>query len=279
MSDATQPGNTTWRLWGGKAPLAVGDEPGDVPNLTIYRPEKPDGSALLVCPGGGYSHLAPHEGEPVAKFFNRTGITTFVLSYRLAPRYRWPAAFLDASRAVRTIRHRARELDLDPNRVGVLGFSAGGHLTTTISTHFDTDEPRDGNDPIDQQSARPDIAVPCYPVVTLEGVSAHTGSRKALLGDNPTQEMLDLLSNEKHVTPHTPPTFLFHTVADTGVPFENSLMYAQALRKAGVAFEMHLFEPGKHGVGLAENDPVLRAWPGLCATWLAYHKFGRAMDR
>jgi acetyl esterase/lipase len=244
--------------------------------LKIYRPEKPDGSSLIVCPGGGYTHLAAHEGEPVAKFFNRTGVTTFVLSYRLAPRYRWPAAFLDVSRAIRTIRHRAKELDLDPSRVGVLGFSAGGHLVTTISTHFDTDEQRDASDAIDQQSARPDVAVPCYAVITFQGVSAHTGSRKALLGENPPQEMLDLLSNEKHVTPHTPPTFLFHTVADPGVPFENSLVYAQALRKAGVAFELHLFEQGRHGVGLAENDPALRAWPGLCATWLALHKFGRA---
>ena len=123
--------------------------------------------------------------------------------------------------------------------------------------------------------SRPDVSIPLYAVVTLQGVSAHVASRRALLGENPPQEMLDLLSNEKHVTPHTPPTFLFHTVADASVPVENSMMYAAALRKAGVPFEMHLFEPGKHGVGLAENDSVLRAWPGLCATWLATHSFGR----
>ena len=273
MSEATTTqAMMTWRLWEGKAPGAVGDEPADIPNIKLYRPENPDVSAIIVCPGG-YNHLAPHEAEPIAKWLNNAGVTAFVLSYRLAPRYRWPAAFLDVSRALRTVRHRAKELDLDEKRVGVLGFSAGGHLAATVSTHFDSDD-RDANDPIDQQSARPDIAVLCYAVITFTGLSAHTGSRKALLGDNPTEEMIDLLSNEKHVTPHTPPTFLFHTVADTSVPFENSVMYATALRKAGVPFELHLFQPGKHGVGLAEADPVLKAWPGLCATWLSRHHFG-----
>ena len=272
MSEASE---TVWRLWQGEAPGAVGNAAVDIPNLKIYRPEKPDGSSIVICPGGGYGHLAPHESGPVARWLNSFGVTGFVLSYRLSPRYRWPAAFLDVSRAIRTIRHRAKELELDPKRVGVLGFSAGGHLTTTISTHFDTDEGRNANDPVDQQSARPDVSIPLYAVVTFDGVSAHTGSRKNLLGENPTAELIELLSNEKHVTPHTPPTFLFHTVADPSVPVENSLMYAAALRKAGVAFEIHCFEPGRHGVGLAEKDPILRAWPPLCAAWLASHRFGR----
>jgi acetyl esterase/lipase len=209
----------------------------------------------------------------VARWLNTLGVTGVVLTYRLAPRYRYPAAFLDVSRAIRTLRHRAKELELDPARIGVLGFSAGGHLAATISTRFDSEE-RDANDPIEQQSARPDVAVLLYPVIMLDGVSSHVGSRKALLGEDPEPAMVEALSAERQVTPHTPPTFLFHTVADPGVPVENSMQYAAALRKAGVAFEMHLFEPGKHGVGLAESDPVLRAWPGLCGTWLRGKRFG-----
>lgn len=275
MSEATttQSANT-WRLWKDKAPGALGNEPADIPSIKLHQPEKPDGSTIIVCPGGGYAHLAQHEGEPVAQWLNATGVTAFVLTYRLGPKYRYPAAFVDVSRAIRTVRHRAKELALDPARVGVLGFSAGGHLSSTISTHFDADE-RDSKDPIDHESARPDVAVLCYPVITLEGVSAHLGSRKMLLGENPPADLIDLLCNERHVTAHTPPTFLFHTVADTGVPIENSMQYAAALRKAGVAFEAHFFQPGKHGVGLASADPVLKAWPGLCAAWLATHQFGR----
>src|SRR5205085_2038332 len=201
----------------------------------------------------------------------------------LAPRYRHPAPLIDVSRAIRTVRTRAKEWQLDPQRVGVLGFSAGGHLAATVSTHFDADEAgRDPNDPIDQQTSRPDVSVLCYAVITLEGVSAHVGSRKALLGDIPTPPQIDALCNEKHVTPHTPPAFLFHTVADTGVPVENSIYYATALRKAGVPFEMHLFEPGPHGVGLAQAGPsphpapaALSTWPGLCATWLNGKGFGK----
>ena len=273
------------RLWEKRAPLASGDEPADIPSIKIYRPEKPDGSAIVICPGGAYQHLAPHEGEPVAQWLNTFGVTGIVLTYRLAPRYRHPAPLIDVSRAIRTVRARAKEWQLDPQRVGVLGFSAGGHLAATVSTHFDADEAgRDANDPIDQQSSRPDVSVLCYAVITLEGVSAHVGSRKALLGDNPKPEQLEALSNERHVTPHTPPAFLFHTVADAGVPVENSIYYATALRKAGVPFEMHLFEPGPHGVGLAQPGPqggphpappALSTWPGLCKTWLIAKKFGQ----
>jgi acetyl esterase/lipase len=271
---STAPTAQPWRLWKDKAPLAIGDEPLDIPTITLFAPEKPDGSAIVVCPGGGYAHLADHEGAPIAKFLNQTGITAFVLKYRLGPRYHHPAPLMDVSRAIRTVRHRAKELNLDPQRIGVMGFSAGGHLTATISTIFDTDD-RDAQDPIDQESARPDIAVLCYPVITFEGVSAHLGSRKNLLGENPPAELLDHLSAEKNVNPHTPPSFIFHTVSDNGVPIENSMMYAAALRKNGIPFEAHFFQPGRHGVGLAEKDPVLKAWPGLCAAWLATHKFGQ----
>ncbi len=278
------------RLWPapGKAPLAAGDDPADIPTISIYRPKeiKPDGSSIVVCPGGAYQHLALHEGEPVARWLNSFGVTAFVLTYRLGPRYRFPAAFADVSRAIRTIRHRARararEWKLDEKKVGVLGFSAGGHLASTVSTHFDADPPEiRPPDEVNELSSRPDVSILCYPVITLEGPSAHVGSRKALLGDNPRPELLDELSNDRHVTAHTPPAFLFHTVADTGVPCENSILYAMGLRKAGVPFEMHLFEPGNHGVGLASGPTghpapaALAVWPSLCKTWLNGKGFGK----
>ncbi|MEA2708415.1 MAG: hypothetical protein QOF78_1016 [Phycisphaerales bacterium] len=262
------------RLWDGKAPNQKGDAPDDIPTLQIFRPANPDGSAIIVFPGGGYANLAPHESDPVARRWNRNGVTGFVLRYRRAP-HRHPTPLLDAARAVRTVRARAKEWELDPTRIGVLGFSAGGHLAATISTKFDDGDPN-AADPIDRVSSRPDVSVLCYPVITFTEVSAHTGSRKNLLGENPPRELVELLSAERHVTPRTPPAFLFHTVADPGVPVENSLLYAAALRQNKVPYAMHVYERGKHGVGLAENDPVLRTWSSVCADWLASHHFGWA---
>lgn len=263
----------TLRLWPGDAPLAVGDEPQDIPTLTRYTPAEPDGSAIVICPGGGYETLADHEGQPVAHWLNEYGITGLVLKYRLAPRYRHPAMLLDVSRAIRLVRARAEDWGLDPNRVGVLGFSAGGHLASTVSTHFDQDE-RSINDPIDRHSARPDVAVLLYPVITLHEPSVHTGSRRNLFGPMPTRQQLDLLSNDRHVTARTPPSFLFHTLEDTAVPIENSLLYADALRRAGVPFELHAYEPGHHGVGLARQHPVLGTWTTCCVNWLRLRGFG-----
>src|SRR5688572_4691421 len=161
-------------LWPHRAPLAIGDEPADIPRIAIYEPADPDGSAIVVCPGGGYRHLAAHESEPIARWLNTLGITAILLTYRLSPRYRYPAAFLDVSRAIRTTRANATEWKLDLQRVGVLGFSAGGHLSATVSTRFDSD-PRNeaAHDVIDRQTARPDLSVLLYPVITLDGVSAH----------------------------------------------------------------------------------------------------------
>jgi acetyl esterase/lipase len=261
-------------LWPAQAPLALGDTPADVPRVSVYQPRDPDGSSIIVCPGGAYQMLAPHEAEPIARWLNALGITAILLTYRLAPRYRHPTPLMDVSRAIRTARTNSDKWKIDPHRVGVLGFSAGGHLSATVSTTFDSDE-RNARDPIDQITARPDVSVLLYPVITLDGVSAHVGSRRALLGEKPSREMLNQLSCDKQVSPHTPPAFLFHTVADAGVPVENSMLYAMALRKAGVPFEMHLFEPGKHGVGLASGDPVLKPWPTLCAAWLRRRKFGK----
>jgi acetyl esterase/lipase len=260
-------------LWPGGALGAVGNQPEDIPTLTPYLPpkEKATGAAIIVCPGGGYQHLADHEGRPVAEWLNSIGITAFVLKYRLGPRYHHPAPLLDAARAIRTVRARAAEWNLDPERIGILGFSAGGHLASTIGTHFDAGK-SEAPDPIDRVSSRPNLIILIYPVITMKD-RTHSGSRKNLLGDNPSAELLTLLSNEEQVTKETPPAFLVHTMTDTAVPVENSLMFVMALRKAGVPFEFHLYERGPHGFGLGTKDPILATWPERCADWLRLHKF------
>jgi pectinesterase len=264
---------TTIVLWPDGAPGAVGTEPVDVPTLTPYLPlkEKATGAAVLICPGGGYGHLADHEGAPVAEWLNSIGITAFVLKYRLGPRYHHPAPLQDAARAIRTIRARAADWKIDPERIGILGFSAGGHLASTIATHFDSGK-RNANDPIERVSSRPNLAILIYPVITMRE-KTHAGSKMNLLGDNPSAELVALLSNEEQVTKDTPPTFLVHTLTDPGVPVENTLMFAAALRKAAVPFEMHLYERGPHGFGLGGNDPILSTWPARCADWLRVHGF------
>ena len=263
------------RLWEGKAPNQQGDAPDDVPTIQMFKPDRPDGSAIVVCPGGAYAMLAPHEADPVARRWTGNGVTGFVLRYRHSPKYRHPTPLLDAARAIRTVRARAKEWQLDPNRIGVLGFSAGGHLAATISTKFDDGDPA-ASDPIDRVSSRPDVSVLCYPVITFTEAAAHKGSIRNLLGENAPKELVELMSPERQVTARTPPAFLFHTEEDEGVSVENSLLYAAALRKAKVHYAMHIFQQGRHGVGLAEKDPVLRAWPDLCAAWLATHRFGWA---
>lgn len=254
-------------LWPQGAPGAAGGAGDTAPILTAFLPptETMTGAAVVVCPGGGYWGLAAHEGRPVAEWLNSIGIAGFVLTYRHAPRYKHPVPLLDAQRAIRTVRAGAAAWGLD-KRVGILGFSAGGHLTTTAATHFDAGAP-DAPDPIDQESSRPDLAIPIYPVVTM-GEFTHQGSRRNLLGESPSQELIDLLSNEKQVAKDTPPMFLVHTWNDAGVPVENSLLLAAALRKAGVPFELHLYERGPHGFGLGGADRILASWPERCADWL-----------
>ena len=190
-----------------------------------------------------------------------------MLKYRIAPRYKHPAPFTDVSRAMRTLRHRAAEWKIDPARLAVMGFSAGGHLASTLSTQFDR-APTDAKDATDRESCRPDASVLCYPVVTLQGPGAHTGSRQNLIGKDAPQALVDELSNDLQVTQNTPPTFLFHTVDDGSVPIENALLYVSALRKQGVKFEAHLYETGRHGVGLASDDPRLSSWGMLLINWL-----------
>lgn len=260
-------------LWPEGAPGALGREPVDIPTLTPYLPpkEKATGAAVIVCPGGGYTHLAEHEGRPVAEWLNSIGIAAFVLKYRLGPRYGHPAPLLDAARAIRTVRSRAAEWHIDPERIGILGFSAGGHVASTAGTHFDPGK-ASASDPIERVSSRPSVMILIYPVITM-GELTHAGSRKSLLGEQPKPELVRLLSNEEQVTKETPPTFLVHTANDAAVPVENSLMFVAALRKAGVPFELHLYERGRHGFGLGGTDPVLSTWPGRCADWLRVHGF------
>jgi acetyl esterase/lipase len=256
-------------LWPGGAPGALGAEPADVPTLALYSapPERASGAAVIVCPGGGYGGLADHEGDPIARWLNTLGITAAVLRYRLGPRYHHPVMLQDAQRAIRTVRARAAEWKVDPTRIGILGFSAGGHLASTAATHFE-EGTASAADPIERVSSRPDVAILLYPVISMEPPVGHAGSRRNLLGDNPSPELVQLLSNQKQVTARTPPTFLFHTADDAGVPAENSLQFALALARAGVPYELHIYGHGRHGVGLATDDPVLSTWTGRCADWL-----------
>ena len=260
-------------LWPDGAPGAVGTEESDIPTLTPFLPS-PDlatGAAFIVCPGGGYAGLAKHEGKPVAEWLNTLGITSFVLRYRHAPKYEHPIPLGDAQRAIRTLRAQAKKWNIDPNRIGIMGFSAGGHLTASAGTHYDKGNP-DSDDPIERVSCRPDIIAPIYAVITM-GKYTHEGSRKNLLGDHPSPDLIELMSNEKQVTPDTPPTFLMHTVEDPVVHSNNSLLLALALREAGVEHELHLYQKGRHGVGLAQDDPILKSWPERCADWLRLHGF------
>ncbi|MEK7409515.1 MAG: alpha/beta hydrolase [Acidobacteriota bacterium] len=257
-------------LWPDGAPGAVGDEDADRPSLTVWLPpaEKAAGAGIVVCPGGGYGALAmDHEGRQVAQWLNSLGVAAFILKYRIGPRYRHPAPLQDAQRALRLVRSRAREFGVAPDRIGIWGFSAGGHLASTAGTHFDASDPA-ASDPLQRASCRPDFLILGYPVISFTTEYVHKGSRRNLLGDDPDPVLLESLSNEKQVTPQTPPTFLFHTNEDKGVPPENSVLFYLALRKAGVPAEMHIYERGRHGVGLAPKDPVLSSWPARLADWL-----------
>jgi acetyl esterase/lipase len=266
---AQSPAPNTILLWPNGAPGAQGSTDEDQPSLTIYlasQSKVPTG--VVVCPGGGYVHLAvDHEGKQIAAWLNSQGISAFVLKYRLGPKYHHPIELGDGQRAVRYVRAHASDYGIDPHRIGIWGFSAGGHLASSVGTHFDSGH-SDSADPIDRESSRPDFMILAYPVITFEEPSLHRGSRNALLGDTPDPSLITLLSNERQVTKDTPPTFLFHTSDDPVVPVENSTAFYAALRKAGVPAEMHIYEHGAHGVGLAKNNPALATWPELLNDWL-----------
>jgi acetyl esterase/lipase len=262
-------------LWPQGAPGALGTTPEDVPQITPFVPDRLDthGTAVIVCPGGGYRNLSMEkEGSKVAEFLNGLGVAAFVLRYRLGPRYRHPIPLGDARRALRYVRAHAADFGVTRDRLGLMGFSAGGHLTATVATHVDRGD-AGAPDPIDRESARPDFAILAYPVITLAESWLHSGSRNMLLAPGQQHpDILNDLSNERQVTADTPPTFLFHTDADTGVPAENSVMFYLALRKAKVPAELHVYEPGAHGVGLGGADPALVTWPDRLAGWLRTRK-------
>jgi acetyl esterase/lipase len=265
--------NTPVPLWSEKIPGPVSKDPKNVPTLAFFPASKDtaNGCAVVVCPGGGYSgRAADHEGKQIVAWLNQRGIAAFLLKYRTTGESKidpplQPGPMLDVQRAIRTVRANAKDFGIDPNRVGVWGFSAGGHLASTAATHFDSGK-TDG-DEIDKSSCRPDFAILAYPVITMTE-KTHGGSRANLLGNKPDEKLIEFYSNEKQVTKDTPPTFLFHTVEDKAVPVENSRMFKAACEKAGVPVEYAEYEKGAHGVGLAQGDPILKKWPDKLEAWL-----------
>jgi len=253
-------------LWEGEIPgfrKEFGqEEPWIIPYLVKGEAKR---GAVVVCPGGGYTMKADHEGEPIALWLNSIGLSAFVLNYRVAP-YQHPYPLMDVKRAIRTVRYHGEEWNIDPRRIGVLGFSAGGHLASTAGTLYDHGDP-DAEDPIECMDSRPDAMVLCYPVITF-GEFRHHGSMVNLIGEAPSDELRESLSSEKNVTENTPPTFLWHTADDAAVPVENSLMFASALSKCKVPFELHVFPHGRHGLGLAREEGLpVAAWTELCRNW------------
>lgn len=257
-------------LWERGAPGARGETDKDIPTLTVFKAEegKASGAAMVILPGGGYGGLAAHEGKDYAEWLAKNGVTSFVLKYRLGSAgYRHPVMLGDAARAVRTVRARAGEWGVDPKRVGIMGSSAGGHLASTLLTHFDEGDSAT-SDSIEKESSRPTLGILCYPVISL-GEYTHQGSKRNLLGENPPEELVKLLSNELQVTTNTPPTFLWHTMEDTAVPAQNSMLFAMALQKNKVPYELHVYEKGRHGIGLANGHP----WTEQCLRWLKLQGF------
>jgi len=256
-------------LWPAGAPGAVGSGDQDKPRLEIFGATGPGlHTAVIVCPGGGYTHLAyEHEGTRIAEWLNLRGITAFVLTYRLSPRYTYPAPLMDGYRSVRWVRGHAQQFAIAPDRIGMWGFSAGGHLVGMVGTHFDDGNPQ-AADPIDRISNRPDFVISSYGALSLQPGVARSGALSTVLGDHVSPQLIDDLSPEKHVTARTPPYFLYATTTDLSVPPLSSVVFYTALVRAGVPAEIHIFQQGPHGTGLAQNYPALSAWPGLLENWL-----------
>ncbi len=273
LSAAPEP--TAVPLWGDAIPGPTSSEKGNIPTLTAYLPpaDKATGAAIVVCPGGGYSGRAVgHEGKEIVEWLNARGVAAFILKYRTVGESKikaplQPGPMLDVQHAIRTVRSKAGELKLDPKKIGVWGFSAGGHLASTAATHFDEGK-ADSSDPIEKQSSRPDFAILAYPVITMDA-KTHAGSRNNLLGPNPDAKLLEFYSNEKQVTEKTPPTFLFHTVEDKAVPIENSRLFKAACEKCKVPVELVEYEKGAHGVGLGLKSGLpLADWSNKLEAWM-----------
>jgi acetyl esterase/lipase len=269
MAKATEPVRV--RLWEDGAPGTPATKPENEPVLFLYRPagEVATKTAVVVCPGGGYRHLAmDHEGRQIAEWLNGLGVTAAVLQYRNnSSGHQHPVPMMDGQRAIRTVRSRAGEWDIDSRKIGVMGFSAGGHLASTLATHFDGGQTGSA-DTIERASSRPDFVILCYPVISMTESYRHGGSQENLLGKNPDDALARSLSNETQVTAKTPPAFIFQTDADTAVPAENCVAFYLALRRAGVPAEMHIYQDGKHGVGLARDVPATSSWPERLHDWL-----------
>lgn len=257
-------------LWLEGAPGKLGNEEIDQPWMWVYTPDPSQacGTAMVICPGGGYAvHAVDHEGVQVARWLNRIGITAFVLKYRLAPRYAHPAPLQDVRRALQLVRARAAEFGVQPHRIGVMGFSAGGHLASCAATIFVEGDPQ-AEDVVSRVSSRPDFAVLAYPVISMLDNWGHAGSRRNLLGEQADPKDAQLLSTHLQVTERTPPVFLFHTAEDRGVPVENSVAFFTACRNHNVPAEMHIFQEGPHGVGLAPGHPTLHIWTNMLHSWM-----------
>ena len=253
-------------LWPDGAPGAEGFSDEDCPGMEPFLVEGEGNAAVIICPGGGYGMRADHEGEPIARWLNTLGISAFVLRYRVAP-YRYPRALQDAQRAIRTVRHHADQFRVDTGRIGILGFSAGGHLASTAGVLFDSGD-SEANDPIEHHSSRPDLMILCYPVISMQDEFGHQGSKENLLGRTPEEELVNLLSSELQVGADTPPAFMWHTSDDEAVPVENSLIFAAALRRHSIPFDLHIYAHGFHGLGLAGEDNHVKGWTDACASWL-----------
>jgi acetyl esterase/lipase len=266
---AAEPHGQIELLWPNGAPGAVGTEDEDKPRLEIFAGYGPGPhTAVIVCPGGGYVHLAyDKEGTRIAEWLNLRGITAFVLTYRLAPRYHYPAPFLDGYRSVRWVRSHAAEYNVAPDRIGMWGFSAGGHLVGMVGTHFDDGNPQ-AADPVERASDRPDFVISSYGALSLEPGIARAGALSSLIGEKAAAQLRDDLSPDKHVSARTPPYFIYATTFDQSVPVLSSVSFYTALVRAGVPAELHIFQQGPHGTALGQSYPELAAWPDLLENWL-----------
>ena len=269
QAEDAAPAPQTLNLWTGHAPVGDGAFQAEDAEITLYPASHPNGAAMVICPGGGYARLVTGpEGQGIAQWLNGHGIAGIVLQYRL-PAERRMVPLLDAQRALRVVRFHSKEWGLDAKRLGIIGFSAGGHVASTADTHFDAGDPQ-ATDPVERMSCRPDFAILVYPVITM-GEKGHAGSRKNLLGADPTPEMIEQFSNEKHVTPQTPPTFLAHAVDDKAVPVENSRMFFEALQANNVASKLLELPEGGHGLN-GYKGPMWDAWQTQSIDWLREQK-------